>query len=420
MTVRRQIIHVDMDAFFASVEQLDDPSLRGRPVLVGGSVRRGVVAAASYEARPFGCHSAMPMAEAVRRCPDAVVVRPRGARYAEVSSRLFSVFRRFTPLVEGLSVDEAFLDVTASRALFGDSAHIAATIKEVVRSEMGLTASAGVAPCKFVAKIASDFDKPDGLVVVREDEVQRFLDPLAVERMWGVGPTAAARLRGNGLRTIGDLSRLSAERLEHLVGSFGRSIVALARGEDDRPVVPHTAPKSLGAEDTFEVDVYDRDALERHLLAQSERVAQRLVRESLCARVVTVKVKYRDFRLITRRTVLPELVADTTSIHEAARGLLARCPDLTRGVRLTGVSVSGLASGPPPPMLFPDARRKRRTDLEQVVAAIGERFGARGITRAALIEPSRRPPDGRADPEDEPDGPRRTPDRSRRGAGRSR
>ncbi len=250
----REILHIDMDAFFASVEQLDDPSLRGEPVLVGGAERRGVVAAASYEARPFGIHSAMPMAEALRRCRHAIVVPPRRHRYEEVSASIFAVFRRFTPLVEGLSVDEAFLDVTASRGLFGDGEAIARRIRQAIRAETGLTASAGVAPSKFVAKIASDFDKPDGLVVVRPEEVRAFLDPLPIERMWGVGPKAAARLHGLGYVTLRDLAEADVRRLEATLGSWGGEVARLARGEDEREVVSEREAKSIGAEETYDED----------------------------------------------------------------------------------------------------------------------------------------------------------------------
>jgi DNA polymerase-4 len=240
----RKIIHIDMDAFYASVEQNDDPKLRGKPVIVGGPSRRGVVTAASYEARPFGVHSAMPMAEAQRLCPQAIVVPPRMARYAEVSGIVFEIFGRFTPLVEGLSLDEAFLDVTHSQSLFGDGATIARRIKDAVRRETGLVASAGVASSKFVAKVASDLRKPDALVVVPDGEEAAFLAPLVIERMWGVGKKTAPRLHAEGLRLIGDLARADPMRLEQLLGSWGREVHRLARGEDDRDVVPDVAPNS--------------------------------------------------------------------------------------------------------------------------------------------------------------------------------
>ena len=385
-----------MDAFFASVEQLDDPSLRGKPVLVGGPSRRGVVAAASYEARPFGVRSAMPMAHALRLCPQAIVVPPRGSRYAEVSAQVFAIFRRFTPLVEALSVDEAFLDVTASRRLFGDGAEIAKRIRAAIRDEVGLTASAGVAPSKFVAKIASDLEKPDGLVVVREDEVERFLAPLPVEHMWGVGPKSAERLRAMGYATLGDLARADVDALERALGAWGREVHALARGIDDREVVPDREAKSIGAEETFDEDLVDRASIERTLLAHSVRVARRLHEAGLFARRVTVKLKYADFTIKTRQLRLPEPIDDATSLFEAARELLDRFPIAGRRVRLTGVSAGELETAPAQPSLFADPKRDRRRAVESVVGELRARFGNKGITRAELLEAP-----GRGENEDE-------------------
>lgn len=380
----RQIIHVDMDAFFASIEQLDDPELRGKPVLVGGASRRGVVAAASYEARPFGVRSAMPMMEALRRCPDAIVVPPRGDRYSEVSGAIFDVFRRFTPLVQGLSVDEAFLDVTGSRALFGDGGVIARQIKQTIVDETGLTASAGVSPSKFVSKIASDLDKPDGLVVVRPGEVAEFLRPLSIDRMWGVGPTAASRLRGAGFETVGDLAASSEERLAGLLGSWGRQVFELANGRDEREVVVGEPAKSIGAEQTFETDLSSRRDIERQLLAQARRVARRLSSSGTFGDVVTVKLKYADFTLKTRQKRLPEPVADTDSIYAAARELLGRFERTGKGVRLTGVAVGGLTESPAFG-LFPDERRLRNQKIQDAVSDLERRFGKAGLTRATLL-----------------------------------
>lgn len=379
----RQILHIDMDAFFASVEQRDDPTLRGKPVLVGGGERRGVVAAASYEARPFGVHSAMPMAQAMRRCPDAIIVTPRRGRYEEVSRQVFAIFERFTPLVEGLSLDEAFLDVTASRALFGDGATIAARIRGAIQSETGLTASAGVAPSKFVAKIASDMDKPDGLVVVREEEVGAFLAGLPIERMWGVGPKAAERLRALGLDTFRDLIDADPRTLERTLGSWGVEIQSLARGIDDREVHPERAAKSIGAEATYDEDLTTRVEIERSLLAHSVRVAARLREASLSANVVVVKLKYADFTLRSRQTRVREPVDDATSVYEAARSLLDRFAP--GAVRLTGVSVGDLVDGPPPPTLFPDPEKTKRRAVQGAIADIAERFGDK-LKRADLLD----------------------------------
>jgi DNA polymerase-4 len=380
----RTVIHFDMDAFFASVEQLDNPDLRGKPVLVGARSRRGVVTAASYEARPAGVRSAMSMVEALRRCPEAIVVPPRRARYSQLSSQVFEVFRRYTPLVEGLSVDEAFLDVTGSRALFGDGPEIARRIKQDIRSEVGLTGSAGVAPNKFVAKIASDLDKPDGLTVVPQDSLAEFLAPLPLQRMWRVGPKARVRLRAAGLRTIGDLALADVDTLEQLLGGWGPVARELAQGLDERAVVVGAPPKSLGSEATFERDLTTTDALLKPILRQSMQVADRLVDKGLWAQVVTLKIKYGDHRIRTRQARLPRAVSDTDAIFHVASNLLARFEALDSGVRLTGVSVSSLTTLPDAE-LFPDAERVRRERLAATTRALRERFGTAGMTRASLI-----------------------------------
>jgi DNA polymerase IV len=386
----KTILHVDMDAFYASVEQRDDPQLRGRPVIVGGPSRRGVVLAASYEVRPFGVRSAMPMAEALRRAPRAIVVTPRRDAYERASAGAFAIFRRYTPLVEPLSLDEAFLDVTGSRALFGDGEVIARSIKRDVRAELELTASAGVAPCKFAAKVASDLHKPDGLVVVPTDAVAAFLAPLPVERMWGVGPKTAPRMRALGYATIGDLARASEVALERALGSWGLEVSRLARGQDDRDVEPDGMARSVGAEVTYEHDLVGAEAIAPTLLEHATRVARRLVREGLSARTIAIKIKYSDFTLRTRRVTLPVAVQDTDAIHRAALELLARVPLGGRRVRLTGVSVSGLAGGAPERTLFPDVRAQKSQRVEEVAVRIAERFGdERAVTRATLLAAGR-------------------------------
>jgi DNA polymerase-4 len=380
----RTVIHFDMDAFFASVEQLDDPELRGRPVLVGARSRRGVVTAASYEARPTGVRSAMSMVEALRRCPEAIVVPPRRSRYLEVSAAVFEVFRRYTPLVEGLSIDEAFLDVSGSRSLFGDGPTIARAIKDEVKGELGLTGSAGVASNKFVAKIASDFDKPDGLTIVPDGTEAAFLAPMPLERMWRVGPKARVTLRDAGLRTIGDLARLDLATIEQLLGSWGPVARELARGHDERPVVVGLPPKSLGTESTFERDLRTREALLKPILSQSMQVADRLVDKGLWAQVITLKIKYGDHRIRTRQTRLPRPIADTDTIFAATSELLGRFDNLQSGVRLTGVSVSSF-SRDRDDELFPDADRARRERLASTTQALRERYGKAGLTRASLL-----------------------------------
>ena len=382
----RQILHVDMDAFYASVEQRDDPALRGKPVIVGARSRRGVVTAASYEARPFGVRSAMSVVEAMRRCPQAIVVLPRHAHYVEVSKSVFAIFHRYTPLVEGLSLDEAFLDVTGSRKLFGSGEDIARQIKRAIYTEMNLVASSGVAPSKFIAKIASDLEKPDGLVVVREGDERAFLAPLSIERMWGVGPKAAGKLHAAGFDRIGDLADASPDRLEALLGSWGRTVYRLARGEDAREVVAAHRAKSIGAEETFARDLRLAGELETHLLSQSSRVAARLFEKGLYAWVVTVKLKYRDHRIKTRQQRLEEPAADTDTIYRTARSLLGEFPSIDEGVRLTGVAASDFGPDASQRVLFEDPSKEKYRRIEAVTAELRTRFGAQGIRRGRLLD----------------------------------
>jgi DNA polymerase IV len=381
----RQILHIDMDAFFAAVEQHDDPSLKGKPLVVGGSARRGVVCAASYEARRFGLRSAMPMAEALRRCPNAIVVPPRGDRYDEVSTQIFDVFHEYTPLVEGLSIDEAFLDVTASQSLFGDAPTIARAIKEKVRERTGCTASAGVAPCKFAAKIASDMDKPDGLTIVGDD-VAAFLAPLPIERMWGIGPKTAPTLRRLGYQTLGDLAKASHSALERALGVWGGEIVELARGNDPRDVVGERAAKSISAECTFDRDLRTRDEIARTLLGHASRVAERLTDAGISAGAVTVKLKYHDFTLLTRRMTLPEPASDTRTLHDVCLQLLERFPLDGARIRLTGVAAQDLGGEIAQPTLFPDREAARRREVESTLLRAKGRFGPSAITFATLLE----------------------------------
>jgi DNA polymerase-4 len=386
---------MDLDAFFASVEQLDRPELRGLPVIVGGTSGRGVVCAASYEARKFGVRSAMPTARALRLCPEGIFLPPRFHRYSELSERVFAIFGRYTPLVEGLSLDEAFLDVTASRALHGSGADIARAIKRQVREECGLAVSAGIADVKFAAKIATDLGKPDGLVEVPPGGAAAFLAPLPIGRLWGVGPVTERALRRIGANTIGDLSRLPGAAVAAAVGgSAAQHLKALAAGDDPREVAPGEEAKSVGAEDTFEVDRLGRDPLSRELLSQAVRVGRRLRDAGLEGDVITLKVKYGDFTLLTRRTTLAVPTDDDRTIFLAARGQLDRV-DLSRPVRLTGISVSGLvATGAAEPAgeqlgLFAAARVEdpeatRRRQLNAAVDSLRERFGDGAVGPADL------------------------------------
>jgi DNA polymerase IV len=382
---KRRILHVDMDAFFAAIEQRDQPQLRGKPVLVGRSARRGVVCAASYEARPFGVHSAMSMAEAVQRCPQAYVLSPRHGYYAEISSRVFEIFHRFTPQVEGLSLDEAFLDVTQSQQLFGTAPEIAEQICSAIKKELDLTASAGVARSKFVAKIASDFRKPDGITVVPDDEAA-FLAPLTIDKMWGLGAKTAPKLRQAGLFTFGDLAQASPQKLHDLLGSWGWTIHRLAQGLDTREVDTSTGQQSIGAEQTFDTNLLDDQDIFRTFLDHSCRIAKRLFQKQLFGRVVSIKLKYANFQTVTRQTALNDYVNDTDSIYEAACSLLERVDRKGRGVRLTGVSVSDLLETSPPPTLFPDPKLEKRRQLEAVMAKISNKFGDGSVIRAQLLK----------------------------------
>ncbi len=329
----------------------------------------------------------MPMGEALRLCPHAIVVEPSRGLYEQASREVFAVFRRYTPLVEGLSIDEAFLDVTASQSLFGTGEEIARKIKNEIKRETKLTASAGVAPCKFIAKVASDLRKPDGLVVVRPGEEREFLAPLPIERMWGIGPKTAPHLHALGYRTLGDLARAAAVDLERHLGVWGEQVRLLARGEDTRDVEPHVGAKTIGAEETFEEDVTTTEAVSRALLDQSARVAQRLLAEGYSTRIVVVKVKYADFTLRSRQVLLPEPVCDTLSIHRAATTTFERfgLRDGRFRVRLTGIAAARLSEGPPPKLLFQDARDRGHT-LEAVAAAIAGKFDGASLQRATQLE----------------------------------
>ena len=381
------IIHLDLDAFFASVEQLDDPGLRGRPVIVGGTSGRGVVCAASYEARRFGVRSAMPTAEARRRCPDGVFLSPRFDRYSELSRAVFGIYRRYTPQVEPLSLDEAFLDVTASRALHGEPEAIAAAVKREVRVGTGLTVSAGVADCKMAAKIASDLGKPDGLVVVPPGTTATFLAPLPIGRLWGVGRVTEQALRALGVATVGDLARFPEQVLAEKFGSQGAHMRALARGDDPRPVVPDEEARSVGAEDTFERDLSGQEALLPQLLDQCVRVARRLREAGLRGRTVTLKIKYADFEQITRRATLDAATDDWAEIYRAIREDLSRA-DLSRAVRLTGVGVSGFDEDTAQLGLFGAAQPPggKRAALNAAIDLLADRYGEGAVKPATLAE----------------------------------
>jgi DNA polymerase-4 len=348
----RRILHVDMDAFYASVEQRDDPSLRGKPLAVGGQPgSRGVVAAASYEARAFGVHSAMPMATAVRLCPPLVIVRPDFAKYKAASNAVFGIFREVTPLVEPLSLDEAYLDVTENA--WGETlgTAVAKRLKQRIREDTGLTASAGVAPNKFLAKIASGWKKPDGLTVISPDRVEPFLQQLPVDALWGVGPVTAKKLRARGIERLVDVRGADLQLLRDTVGSLADWLRQLANGVDDRPVVPNRETKSSGSENTYPEDLTDPETIRREIAEMASHAIAWLSRKELLARTVTIKVRYDDFSTITRSHSAPPTRDEADLIARAVR-LVDKTDAGRRPVRLLGVSVhnfcgeNGLANRP--------------------------------------------------------------------------
>jgi nucleotidyltransferase/DNA polymerase involved in DNA repair len=384
----RVILHVDMDAFYASIEQLDDPTLKGRPVIVGADPRqglgRGVVAACSYEARKFGVRSALPISRAWKLCPAGAFVRPRMERYVEVSHEVMEVLRRFTNLVEPLSIDEAFLDVTGSTALFGAPIQIARAVKKQIREATGLTASAGVAPNKFLAKIASDLKKPDGLVVVEPGEVETFLADLPISRLWGVGPKTEIRLREMGLHTIGAVRARKQDDLTEMLGSnLGAHLYHLAMGHDDRPVIPNWEPKSISNETTFEEDTRDRELLVKTIRRLAESVGRRLRRENYRARKVSLKVRLEPFETHTRQISVKRPVDTDEEIIRLALSLFDQF-SLDRRIRLIGVGTGDIVrpgEGPTQLGLFDEPRKDGVID--RTVDAIRERFGEDLIQRGS-------------------------------------
>jgi DNA polymerase-4 len=395
------ILHVDMDAFYASIEQRERPELAGRPVVVGGTpAGRGVVAAANYAAREFGVHSAMPAATAKRLCPQAVFLRPRMDYYAEVSEQIHAVFQHYTPLVEPLSLDEAFLDVAGSRALYGSAVTIARNIKRDIRDQLSLVASVGVAPNKFLAKIASDLEKPDGFVVVDPQRVQEFLDPLPVGRLWGVGRVTGRVFQQLGIRTIAHLRHMPVDVLRDHFGSQGDHLWELAHGIDDRRVVPEHEAKSISHEKTFPRDIEDREALHAWLLELSDQVACRLRRHRLRARTVQLKVRFDDFRTITRARTLPAPTDVTQEIGNAVAAMFAgRMPPRALRVRLLGVGVSGLChAGKTQLTLFSDQQQQRQSRLDAVADSIKQKFGAGSLQRGSGLLHDIRPRPGQPGP----------------------
>ena len=382
----RTILHVDMDAFYASVEQRDNPSLRGKPVIVGGTGNRGVVAAASYEVRRFGVHSAMPMREALQRCPHAVCLPPRFALYQAISAQVFAIFRSYTPLVQGLSLDEAFLDVTASRTVFGDGAAIAHTIKQRISNELCLTASVGVAPNKLVAKIASDLRKPDGLVVVRPDEIESLLDPLPAKRLFGIGNKTGAQLERIGIRTLRDLRLASDSVLRPVLGRFAAHMRARAAGIDDRPVIPDADEKQISSEETFDTDIAAPARLRAELASLADRTAARLRKRELVSGRLTLKIRRADFRTFTRQCQIRPATHDTAVIAQLADEVLMRFLRDHPGIRirLLGVGAGALHTAPQLD-LFDAPAASDNARLDAALDLIRSKYGNAAVTRGTEL-----------------------------------
>lgn len=383
------ILHIDMDAFYASVEQHDNAQLRGKCIIVGGTSSRGVVSAASYEARQYGVHSAMPIFQAKRKCPHGIYIKPRMHRYKAVSKTIMAVLREFSPLVEQISIDEAFLDVTGCQPLYGTAVDIAEAIKKKIRGTVGLTCSIGVAPNKFLAKVASDMDKPDGMTVIMPEKVEAFIRTLPVHKVPGVGKKTETALKSLGIFTLGDVQRYSRERLLNKLGKFGQRLWALSAGEDDRPVVPESAHKSASSECTLDRDTRDKALLKKYIISQSEEVAEELRKLQMRARTITLKLKDIDFKQITRSVTLPSPTQSSEKIFREAAKLLDGY-DLNKKVRLIGVGASGLLPSTSPVQmdLFTAQSRKHRNweKVDQTLDTIKKKFGKQSVRRATLAE----------------------------------
>ena len=384
VTESRQILHVDMDAFFASVEQLDYPDLRGKPVLVGYDGPRGVVAAASYESRKFGCRSAQPMAVAKRACPGAIIMPVRMSRYRELSDRMFDILGDFSPLVEPVSVDEAFVDLTGTRRLLGDAEGVARQIKARVQNELNLTASIGLAFNKFLAKLASDLDKPDGLTIITRDNLDTTLLPLSISRIWGIGPKTAKSMENQGIRTIGDLRGKGVDWLKQHFGDAAEHFWQLASGMDDRPVIPESQAKSIGHEETFGVDLIHLDEIKRNLLGLVESVGRRLRRHKLLAQTVTLKIRFGDFQTITRARTLPHPTDLTSELWAASLALLDKwARESFAPVRLIGMQAGTLMQSGGQMLLFFDSTLEKQRNVDKAVDAINNKFGDGTLSRGA-------------------------------------
>ena len=381
----RAILHIDMDAFYASVEEQDRPELKGKPLIVGGTGGRGVVAAASYAVRRFGVRSAMPMREALRRCPQAVCVAPRMARYKEVSEQVFAIFHEFTPLVEGLSLDEAFLDVTSSQRLLGSAESMGREIRGRIRLETGLTASVGIAPNKLLAKIASDLNKPDGMCRLDPDHAREIIDGLPVEKLFGLGPRTLPAVHAVGIRSFGDLRKAGEDTLRRVFGKHAAAMRARASGLDDRPVEPDRAEKSISAEETYAADIRGSALLSVEILRLADRAASRLRAQGLAAGCVSVKIRRGDFTTFTRQRALGSATQDTAVVSAVAQNLLREwlADQPNAPIRLLGVGVGGLNTLQQGDLFAGGTAPGSR--LDATIDGIRDRFGRSMLTRASLL-----------------------------------
>ena len=381
------ILHIDMDAFYASVEQLDDPALIGKCVIVGGTSSRGVVSAASYEARKYGVHSAMPIFQARKKCPQGVFIPPRMSRYKAVSRQIMALLKTYTPLVEPVSIDEAYLDISGCGQMFGDPETIALSIKQKIKDTVQLTCSVGVAPNKFLAKIASDMDKPDGFVIIPESKVKAFIENLPIRKVPGVGAMTHKKLDAMGIKTLGDVRRFSEASLIGRLGKFGHRLFELASGSDESPVVPSPEHKSISSEETLAVNTSDKSFLNQYMLRQSEDVGRQLRKLALKAKTVTIKIKHGDFKQITRSHTIMAPTRSSETIYKEAKKLLDAYP-MKNQVRLIGVGVSGLVSESAPTQLslFENQKKEDRRweKVDKALDSISQKFGKSAVKRATL------------------------------------
>jgi len=381
------ILHIDMDAFYAAVEQLDDPGLKNKCVIVGGTSNRGVVSAASYEARQFGIHSAMPIYQAKQKCPHGIFLAPRMDRYKDISKKIMAILRDFSPLVEPVSIDEAYMDITGCRRLFGEPYEIASQIKRKIKETVNLSCSVGVAPSKFLAKIASDMEKPDGLTLIPPDEASAFIDSLPIRKVPGVGEKMYRQLELLGIRTLGDVRRLPEKSLLKHLGKFGKRLQALSSGSDSAPVTPHASHKSVSSERTLAADTRDVQLLKRYLLSQSGEVAKQLRKTGVRAKTITLKIKDAEFKTVTRRKTLAIPTQSSETIYKHTAQLMDHFK-ITQKIRLIGVGASGFSSITASVQMglfeLSNETKDGWETVDRTLDSINQKFGKHIVGRATL------------------------------------